>query len=228
MFQVKICGVRLKSDIGAAASAGADAIGLNFFDNSIRFVDPRDDATKELAAFAEARRIMSVGVFVNASVDEIARIASELGLSAVQLHGNESPSIAAALIDRGLTVIRAIKLPVANLSAGQITQSCQPWHDLGCHLLLDADAGQAHGGSGKCLDWQTIRHWSERQAEDSWTLAGGLSDENVAAAIEISGARSVDTASGVEQPRGTKSPQRIERFVKFSLEAFRQQGRKPH
>ena len=205
MFKVKICGVRLKSDIDAAGNAGADAIGLNFFDKSIRFVDPDAAATKELAASAETGRIMSVGVFVDASGDEIMRIASELGLSAVQLHGNESPSFAAALIDRGLTVVRAIKLPVTDLSAQQITQSCQPWHDLGCHLLLDADAGRAHGGSGKCLDWQTIGDWAERQAEDAWTLAGGLSDENVAAAIGISGARSVDTASGVEQPRGTKS-----------------------
>jgi phosphoribosylanthranilate isomerase len=169
---------------------------------------------------------MTVGVFVDSSRDEISQIASKLDLAAIQLHGDEAPSLARDLIDQGRKVIRAIKLPVVNLAAEQIRQSCRPWHDLDCHLLLDADAGKAHGGSGKCLDWQVVRQWADQASSEAWTLAGGLNDENVAAAIAISGAHSVDTASGVEQPRGTKSPQRIEKFVKASLAAFAQQGHK--
>lgn len=212
MFRAKICGVRLKNEIEIAEAAGADAIGLNFFPKSIRYVAPTDDSTNELSATIKRLGMLSVGVFVNLSVDEVTDIAARVGLSAVQLHGDEPESVAQELISQGLKVIRAIKLPTKDLSTELITQKCQPWSQLGCHLLLDADAGAQHGGSGKCLSWDVIHQWATSTSA-TWTLAGGLTPENVSEAIQLSGAKSVDTASGAEQPRGTKSAARIEAFL---------------
>ena len=91
--------------------------------------------------------------------------------------------------------------------------------NLGAQLLFDADGGRAHGGSGKQLDWSVIHDWadSNRIAKwgptASWTLAGGLTPENVGEAILTTGASSVDAASGVEEPKGVKSAAKIRRFV---------------
>ena len=123
--------------------------------------------------------------------------------------------VAAALAGaRGLRVVRAIKLPVGPLVPANIETAARPWIDLGCHPLLDADAGAAHGGSGKTLDWISIRSWSDAHGQTAFTLAGGLNPGNVAAAIRQSGANSVDTASGVEQPRGEKQHDLIDAFVR--------------
>ncbi len=215
MFKIKICGVRFSKDIDAVACAGADAIGLNFFEKSIRYVDPGDETTQELSARAEAAGLIRVGVFVDAAAARIAAICRQVGLDAIQLHGDETTEIAGELIDAGLNVVRAIKLP-SDLTADLIRDRCDPWIDVGCHLLLDAETG----GSGKCLDWRAVGQWAQAQLATPWTLAGGLTEINVGEAIRHSGARSVDTASGVEQPRGTKSPKRIEDFVRASRLAF--------
>lgn len=220
VFKIKICGVRLTADIDAAASAGADAIGLNFFPPSIRYVNPNADETAQLSRHAAAAGLCRVGVFVNASPQQIAAINDAVGLDAIQLHGDESTATVADLASLGLPVIRAIKLPVVALTTNMIADACAPWIDLDCQVLLDADAGAAHGGSGKCLDWSVVGEWAGSQLAAAWTLAGGLDEQNVAEAIQRSGARSVDTASGVEQPRGTKSSEKITAFVQASRHAL--------
>ena len=133
----------------------------------------------------------------------------------VQLHGDEPLRLARELAEsRQLPVIRAIKLSAGPLAAARIEAAARPWVDVGCHPLLDADAGAAHGGSGKTLHWASIRRWSDEHRQTRFTLAGGLNPGNVAEAIRESGAKSVDTASGVEQPRGEKQVDLIAAFVR--------------
>lgn len=220
MFQIKICGVRLKSDVEAAATAGADAIGLNFVPTSVRRIDPRGPETQLLVNAARGHEFQMIGVFVDEEVETIDRIATELGLTAVQLHGDEPVEAARDLIEKNHPVIRAIKLPVADLSTGMIREKCGPWRELGCHLLLDATRGPEHGGTGLCLDWDEVARWAESQPLDSWTLAGGLTPSNVGQAIKVTGTNSVDTASGVEERRGEKSPAKIADFVAAARQAF--------
>lgn len=243
MFDVKICGVRFKSDVDAVqaavsafASDAADsgskrcrvAVGLNFFPPSARYLDSQSaDATAISLAAAKAG-VLRVGLFVNESPETIARVADQVGLGAVQLHGDETPEQVAAIADViDLPIIRAVKLPAGSNSEGpipssQIADACQPWLDLGCHLLLDADAGSQHGGSGKTLDWESVASWADDLSGDvAWTLAGGLTPENVAAAIATSGATSVDTASGVESSKGIKSAEKIAAFVRESMSGWK-------
>ena len=211
MFRIKICGVRLKNDVQAVERSGADAIGLNFFPQSVRYVDPVDETTKSLSDLAAELGLTRIGVFVNESVDSILRTVSLVGLDAVQLHGDEPAETALCLLAKKIRVIRAIKLPREPFEPSRVDQILEQWR--GCDLLLDADAGTRHGGGGKALHWPSVRAWALRSPGHSWTLAGGLTPENIAEAILASGATSIDTASGVECPKGVKSADRIATFA---------------
>ena len=222
MFHIKICGVQEVADIEAVFASGADAIGLNFYPPSCRYIDPEQILAQRLASKAGELGLTRIGVFVNCPVEVMLRASERLELEAVQLHGDEQSSIVSSLHDNGITkLIRAIKLPVGPLTIEAIENRVNPWNSLGTHLLLDADGGKSHGGSGKTLDWDTIRQWSDHHGDVSWTLAGGLNPGNVAAAITKSGAGSVDTASGVEADRGTKSGTLISQFSEIALASLR-------
>ena len=222
VFQAKICGVRTESDVQAVARHAAKsdlqkvAIGLNFYPPSVRYVDPKDVVAKRLSLIAGKAGLLRIGVFVNAEHDTIRRAVGEVGLDAVQLHGDEELSFAQLLVDQGIKLVRAIKLPPdgsdTQLTVDLIRQRTKYWSAIS-HLLLDADAGAAHGGSGKTLDWGEIAKWAKSRPADSWTLAGGLRPENVREAMQLSSATSVDTASGVEKPKGTKHPDLIGQFL---------------
>jgi len=202
-------------DVAASADAGADAIGLNFFRPSIRFVDAM--LASELSAEAEERGLLRVGVFVNESVESVLATSDQVGLDFVQLHGSESRQDTERLIAAGERVIRAIRLPVGRLEPAEIEERVAPWREIGCDLLLDADAGAQGGGAGLRLDWAAIGRWrSQFGTGDSWSLAGGLTPQTVAKAIAASQATSIDVASGVEHPRGAKSAALIESFVQNS------------
>ncbi len=215
MFHIKICGVREIADIKAVFESGADAIGLNFYPPSCRFIDPEKALAAGLASKAGELSLTRIGVFVNSTVETMLRASERLQLEAVQLHGDEPTGVVSRLQEEGVTkVIRAIKLPVGPLTIQTIENQVNPWASLGTHLLLDADGGKSHGGTGKTLDWDTVREWSDQHGDISWTLAGGLHPDNVATAIAKSGAASVDTASGVEADRGTESGGLITQFSK--------------
>ncbi len=203
------------ADLVASASAGADAVGLNFFRQSIRYVTP--ESAVELSTEADQQGLLRVGVFVDEQVESILAISDHVGLDLVQLHGHEDAQVVLGLQAAGERVMRAIRLPVGRLEPVEIEERVAPWRELGCDLLLDADAGAHGGGAGLRLDWTAIGRWNiEFGAADSWVLAGGLTPQTVAKAITCSGSHGVDVASGVEQPRGIKSPVLIETFVKNS------------
>ncbi|WP_442509064.1 phosphoribosylanthranilate isomerase [Novipirellula sp. SH528] len=220
MFQIKICGVRLKPDIDAVVQAGGDAVGLNFFPPSVRYLDPASPITTELSTYARQCGLFRVGVFVNKPAEEIRDVIGKSGIDAVQLHGDELVSDVALYAKLGLPLLRAIKLPAGKLTAAKIDEHVRPWVDAGCQVLLDADAGAQHGGSGRSLDWESTRRWSEQFPAVRWVLAGGLRPQNVAEAIRVSGARSIDVASGVESPRGQKSPALITEFCESARSAW--------
>lgn len=213
MFRIKICGVKTSDDVDQIARSGADAVGLNFFPKSIRYLRPESSDAQQISNIAGELSITRVGVVVNQTLQELESLISTVALDAIQLHGDEPAETATQWTKLGLPVIRAIKLPTGELAPNTIEEKCEAWLDAGCHPLFDADAGTAHGGSGKTLHWQSIRSWSEKNPGQPFTLAGGLHSGNLLAALEQSGAKSVDTASGAEEPRGQKNENKIKQFV---------------
>lgn len=226
-LQVKICGVTSTGDFIEAVNAGADAVGLNFYPQSKRYLGPA--AQNEIAGLLDQsdesqfrlnRPAASVvGVFVNSTADEIATLAAELRLGGIQLHGDEPPELLPQL--PGCTVIRARRLDERGLSAiGEDLLACRQAGRMPDAVLLDAAAAGLYGGSGETLDWESLSQYREYLGEVPLILAGGLTPDNVAEAIRIVRPAAVDVASGVEKSAGVKDPQKMRAFVEAAKSAF--------
>jgi len=208
MFRVKICGITSVEDAQLAAAAGADAIGLNFYSGSPRFC-PAEQA-KAISA-AVGPRVCKVGVFVNASADEIRQVVESVQLDLVQLHGDETPELLRSI--RPLGVVRAFRVSDDLSTASEYLRQC---HALMCvprMVLVDAARAGQYGGTGATLDWNWLGKNRVHLGGLPLVLAGGLNAENVAAAVEAVRPWGVDTASGVESSPGRKSPERVRQFV---------------
>lgn len=213
MIRIKICGITSPADAAVAAEAGADAIGL-VFAPSPRQVTVRQ-ARQIIAAVPPF--VSVVGVFVNAKPAGILRIAAEVGLSAVQLHGDEQPTIADRL--GSLRVIKALRVR-DRAFLEQLRTFTAPGV---AAVLLDAFSPKGRGGSGKRFDWDLISGAREAGALDDappLILAGGLTAQNVAAAIRRVRPWGVDVSSGVEQEPGVKSAEKISRFISAVRSVF--------
>jgi len=209
-FWIKICGITNPNDAHAAAEAGADAIGLNFFNKSRRFIEPH--AAKLVVAQLPSH-ILKVGVFVNYSANQIAEITQQVGLDAVQLHGDERPSLFLQLPTH-LRIIRAHRCSASGMAPLALyLDECHALGRMPDMLLIDADAGAAFGGSGRLADWALIRNQKKMLGGLPFLLAGGLTPENIAAAIDAVEPNGVDVASGVESKPGIKDTQLIAQFV---------------
>ncbi|MEE2827079.1 MAG: phosphoribosylanthranilate isomerase [Planctomycetota bacterium] len=208
-FKTKICGVTSLEDARAAIELGADAIGLNFYRSSRRFVNP--ELAREISRDIQPGKALRVGVFVNMPVDEVLETVKQVGLDVVQFHGDETIDMIEPM---GLPVIRAIRLGEQASSEKEISQ----WiaHGVGA-ILLDADAGNEYGGTGKTIDWQKAGHIS---CEVPLILAGGLTPENVGRAISEARPDAVDVASGVEGQAGGKDLGLMREFIRNAREAF--------
>jgi phosphoribosylanthranilate isomerase len=203
--RVKICGVTTVEDAELCAEAGADAVGLNFWSGSKRHV-PVEVAARIARALPSA--VLKVGVFVDASREDIARTVAAVGLDCVQLHGDEPPED--CLGHRGVRVIKALRVgPDAAATHAEALRFAVDW------ILLDADAGQGFGGSGRRFDW--LR--AVGVAPGRLFLAGGLTPDNVAEAIRIVAPAFVDVASGVEREPGRKDPVRVREFIAHAKHA---------
>jgi phosphoribosylanthranilate isomerase len=216
MFQVKICGVTNLEDARCCAEAGADAIGLNFYPPSPRCVGV--DVARRIALEMPAT-MTKVGVFVNASRDEMLRTCDRVGLDAIQLHGDETPQMMAELAGRQL--VKAFRCGSNDVRPlAEFLRRCE---DLGCRpdgVLIDACQPSAFGGTGQTANWSLVRDLSRLLLDIPIILAGGLRPENVAAAIEATHPAAVDTASGVESEPGRKDPQRVRAFIGNARDAF--------
>lgn len=217
-FHVKICGITSAADAQVAADAGADAVGLNFYPKSPRFVS-LDQARAIVHALPSDT--VKVGVFVNSSPGDVRRVFEDIGLDLVQLHGDETSHDIERLKD--LRVIRALHLTDAGLPPllDYIT-GCQ---DLGVVLegvLIDSFQRGVYGGTGLTADWPILFPLNGVAMGVPLILAGGLSPANVAAAIRQVRPAAVDTASGVESSPGQKDPNLVRQFVTAARDAFEQ------
>ena len=202
---VKICGITCPEDALLAASAGADAIGLNFVPTSKRTLSV--SAAREIAD-AVAGRLLAVGVVADLEEPALRELLAETGVDSLQLHGHEPPSLLERLVPRAFKVIHVA-------GAGDVQQArAYP----GEMLLVDTKLDGQLGGSGKSFDWSLVR---DLAAERRVVVAGGLTVDNVAEAVRSTGAWGVDVASGTElpgQPR-RKHPELVERFVQRARDA---------
>jgi len=206
--KVKICGITVLADATLAADFGADLIGFNFYQGSKRYVSP-----ERVASFVDRLTdgVAKVGVFVNASVDDILFAKKLALLDAVQLHGNESLEFIAELRNRvETTIVKAIRVR----SASDIDSVVSFGVDA---ILLDTFSTADFGGTGETFDWSIARTAS--QGIGKMFLAGGLKPENVADAIRTVRPYAVDVASGVEMSPGKKDPRKLEAFIRNAKNA---------
>lgn len=197
--RVKICGLTDADTARHAAHSGADAIGLVFYAPSPRWVSL--DVAKSIAVVVPPF-VSRVGLFVNASVDEVQRVLHAGIIDVLQFHGNETPDWCRQF-DR--PYIKAIRV-----QTGLNLLQCAADYADAQGLLLDAWVDGVPGGTGAHFDWQMI----PSEMPLPWILSGGLSAENVANAIRETRPWAVDVSSGVERQRGVKDKMKITQFVK--------------
>jgi phosphoribosylanthranilate isomerase len=196
---VKICGITRPEDALAAARAGAHAIGLVFYAKSPRCVAP--------ARAAEIIRVLppfvtTVGLFVNATAEEVKAVLAEAPVALLQFHGDEAPDFCRQFKRPYVKAVR-VKPGV------DLLQYAQDYHDAKA-LLLDAYVEGLHGGSGAVFDWSLI----PRGLPLPVILSGGLTPENVMEAVRRVRPGAVDVSSGVESAKGIKDAQKIAAFIK--------------
>ncbi len=203
--RVKICGITNLADAELAVELGAWALGMIFYEGSPRRCS---EEQAQVITASLRRRVELCGVFVNASLQEIARHGDELGLSMLQLHGDEGPAFCAEVRRRtGLRVIKA-----AQVSGSGDVRDLERYH-VDFHLLdarAKASARQGmRGGTGETFDWDLV---AERRSKVPLILSGGLNAGNVIEAVGVTHPYAVDSASGTESAPGHKDPQRLHDF----------------
>jgi phosphoribosylanthranilate isomerase len=211
MFRIKICGLTTAADASLAVSCGADAVGINFFRGSRRFVP--EDAAREIVE-AVGSRAEVIGVFVNETPEAVERLCGRLGIRRVQLHGDETAADAARI---GLWRMKAVHAALPMDLVALRAYPCEAF-------LLDSGGPGEYGGTGRELPWETL---SGRFGEPGkpWVLAGGLTPENVERAIFAARPSGVDVASGVEASPGRKDPEKVAAFIENAKAGFRRAGR---
>ena len=206
MAQVKICGLRSVADVQAVASAGAAYFGLNFFAPSPRYVSL--ELARELALAAPVG-LAKVALTVDADDATLDAIVAAMPLDMLQLHGHETP-------DRVAQVRARYGLPVMKVLGVRDEGDLAPLIDFSTvadQIMIDAKAPKGAvlpGGNGVPFDWRLVtgRRWLR-----PWMLAGGLTPENVAEAVRLTGVQQVDVSSGVESAPGVKDLARVAAFV---------------
>jgi phosphoribosylanthranilate isomerase len=201
MTRIKFCGITNLDDAERAVAAGAWAIGLIFWPRSPRRCEL--DAAAEIAA-AVKRRVEVVGVFVNATLDHVAATADAVGLTMLQLHGDEGPAYCAEAARRtGAKVIKA-----ARVRSGADIQALAPFQT--DYHLLDGYTAGVPGGTGETFAWDIAR---THRGRIPVILSGGLTSKNVAEAIATVHPFAVDVASGTESSPGKKDSEKLEAFA---------------
>ncbi|HEY6806344.1 MAG TPA: phosphoribosylanthranilate isomerase [Pyrinomonadaceae bacterium] len=197
MTFIKICGITNLEDALMAVEAGADALGFNFYRPSPRYVEPI--VAREIIEQLP-KSIMTVGVFVNEP--ELENIAKAAKVEALQLHGDETPEHCASL--KSWYVIKVLAVN-DNFDVNLVNK-----FDVNA-VMLDTAHKSLRGGTGKVFDWSIAGQVNESGVR--MFLAGGLSPENVVAAIQTVRPYAVDACSGIESAPGKKDPQRLRAFV---------------
>ena len=210
MTRIKICGITTAEDARRAVDLGAWAIGMILWPGSERLCPPEQAE----AIGAELRRQTQVtGVFVNATLDEVALAADRFGLAMLQLHGDEGPAYCREAARRtGCKVMKAARVKDA-ASIRDLEPFNTDFH------LLDAHAAGAYGGTGQTFDWELVH---TRRSNVPIVLSGGLTPDNVGEAIAAMRPFAVDTASGTEAAPGRKDPAKVKGFFRAVAAADRE------
>lgn len=209
-MRVKICGLSRPEDIDAIAKAGAAYAGFVFFEKSPRNISIELARTLMLRV---AEGVCKVALTVDADDSFLDQLTSRLPVDMLQLHGKESPERVAEIRRRyGLPVMKAV-----GVAEEEDLRALEIYARVADQLLCDAKppkTSELPGGNGLSFDWRLIanRRWSV-----PWMLAGGLTPENVATAVDLTGARQVDVSSGVESSLGVKDGDKIEAFLNAAL-----------
>jgi phosphoribosylanthranilate isomerase len=199
MTAIKICGITTLVDALAAAEAGADYLGFNFYAKSPRCIDAQACARITAVVNAEHPSIQLVGVFVNASVLDILAIMQACSLDLAQLHGDESADMVKQLGPRAFKAFRGIPVNPDGYFRNE-PPAC----------LIDASVKGAYGGTGVTVDWGAAARLAQKFP---LFLAGGLTPDNIAEAVRQVNPWGVDTASGVEVSPGVKDRIKMKDFV---------------
>ena len=206
---VKICGLANVDDVRACADAGANYMGLVFFEKSPRNITI--PAARELA-LAAPLGLAKVALVVNPSDAELDAITGTVPLDMLQLHGRETPERVTEVKARyGLPVMKAV-----GIADGDDLPKLESYFGVADQILVDAKppkGGELPGGNGLSFDWRLI---AGRRWPCPWMLAGGLTPENVAEAVKMTGAKQVDVSSGIEDAPGQKNAELIQKFVQSS------------
>lgn len=201
MVKVKICGITNPDDAFAAVRFGVDALGFVFFPGSPRYIPFPDAAAiiRELPPFVPA-----VGVFVNEHEQRIEEIIQQTGIDIIQLHGNESPE----MCSHSRRVIKAIRV--------KSLESLDPlihFQNKVSAFLLDTFTPDVFGGSGRIFNWDIA---VEAKQFGKIILAGGLSHENIADAVQRVKPYAVDVSSGIEAEKGRKDHPKMKSFIELA------------
>ncbi|MBD3678516.1 MAG: phosphoribosylanthranilate isomerase [Rhodobacteraceae bacterium] len=209
-IRVKICGLSEAAHVRAAAEAGARYVGFVFFPKSPRNVSI--EKARALAAEAPPG-VAKVGLVVNADDELLDAILKAVPLDMLQLHGGESPERVAEVKARtGLPVMKAV-----GIAGAEDLAAIDRYAKVADQILVDAKPPKGSdlpGGNALAFDWRLI---AGRRWPCPWMLAGGLTPENVAEAIRLTGARQVDVSSGVENAPGVKDPDLIRAFIAAAM-----------
>ena len=206
--RIKICGLTRAEDVQAVVAAGADALGFVFYAASPRYVSP-EAAAKLMAQVPPF--VTTVGLFVNATVEEVAQAVAQAPVSLLQFHGDETPQQCAAIAQAvNRPFIRAFR--VKPETSGDDLLQCELAYraasGLFAGLLLDTFV-EGYGGAGKVFDWSLV----PEEIAPRVVLSGGLSVQNVAGAIARVRPGAVDISSGVEQAKGIKDASKVNAFI---------------
>jgi phosphoribosylanthranilate isomerase len=200
--RVKSCGITNLDDAELAVELGAWAVGLILWPGSVRACEP---AAAEQIGAALHRRSEIAGVFVNATLDDVALAADRYGLTLLQLHGDEGPIYCREAARRtGCKVIKAVRVKDAASVRG-IEAYGTDFH------MLDAYVAGVRGGTGETFAWDLLRH---HRGSVPVVLSGGLTADNVAEAVATTRPYAVDSASGTESAPGRKDPAKLEALVR--------------
>jgi phosphoribosylanthranilate isomerase len=200
MTKIKICGLTREEDVVYAADRGADFLGLIFVPSTPRFIEPERAAAITAGIREREQRPRLVGVFRDASADYVREIASIVGLDFVQLHGTESDEDVRAM---GIPAIKSFR--VGDTLPDTTAHPAADW------LLFDSFEERRSGGTGRRFDWSLLAMYPRTKP---FFLAGGLSPDNVAAAISLVRPDALDVSSGVELEPGVKDHAKIDELFK--------------
>ena len=207
-IKIKICGIKTPDAMTAALEEGADFVGLVFASNSPRYLDI--EVASYLSAFVPGH-VQVAGLFVDPTERQLEETIQNVHkMDFLQFHGKETPENLIKIREKtGKKIIKALSIrSKEDISHANSFENAADW------LILDAaplKEGDPAGGSGRSFDWSLLEGF---QSTVPWMLAGGLTPENVAAAIQQTSPPGVDVSSGVERVRGEKDPDKIRAFIR--------------